>query len=233
MKPYYDCAGITLYHGDARDVLPAIRDRVHCEAVVVDPPWPLRQGIKKRTAIPKIQGVERADELFGEVAPLLPPVSRIVVHLGPGSDPRILRHIPDDMAFIRVVDLPYVPVSRRGPLLVGSDQAYIFGSWPKLVRPARVLPGRGPLAIPQRRWRGEHPCPRHPDHVLWLVRVWGCGPVIDPFAGAGTTLWAARELGVQAIGIEIDEAHCETIVRRLAQAQMFPEASLMAEGGAA
>ncbi len=40
--------------------------------------------------------------------------------------------------------------------------------------------------------------------------------VLDPFAGSGTTLLAAREEGMSAVGIEQDTGHCDIIRNRLA-----------------
>jgi site-specific DNA-methyltransferase (adenine-specific) len=43
------------------------------------------------------------------------------------------------------------------------------------------------------------------------------GTVVDPFVGSGTMLRVAKDLGIKAIGIEIEEKYCEIAVRRLAQ----------------
>jgi len=43
------------------------------------------------------------------------------------------------------------------------------------------------------------------------------GLVLDCFAGSGSTLLAARLLGRQAVGIEIDERYCAVAVERLRQ----------------
>lgn len=50
------------------------------------------------------------------------------------------------------------------------------------------------------------------------------GIILDPCCGSGTTLVAAKEFGVTAVGIEIDEEHCKSAVERLRQGVLFTEA---------
>lgn len=60
-------------------------------------------------------------------------------------------------------------------------------------------PHRFPLALA--RWLIE----MIPPHLI----------ICDPFAGSGTTLLAARNLGRKAVGIELEEQYCDLIIRRL------------------
>jgi site-specific DNA-methyltransferase (adenine-specific) len=65
---------------------------------------------------------------------------------------------------------------------------------------------------------GEHPTAKPLPLLRTLLSVvCGSGVVLDPFAGSGTTLLAARSLGLAAIGVEADERYCEVVAKALSQ----------------
>ena len=66
---------------------------------------------------------------------------------------------------------------------------------------------------------GKHPCEKPLVMVEHMIRV-STRPgdtILDPFAGSGTTLRAAANLGRKAIGVELDERYCEVIAKRMDQ----------------
>lgn len=70
-----------------------------------------------------------------------------------------------------------------------------------------------------------HPTVKPTDLMRWLVRLVTPlgGLVLDPFAGSGSTLVAARAEGFRAIGIEREEEYAGIIADRLSQLSLFSE----------
>ena len=65
----------------------------------------------------------------------------------------------------------------------------------------------------------EHPYEKPVELIAKLLSK-SNGVALDPFAGSGTTLVAAKHLGRKAIGIEIEERYCEIAAKRLQQEVM-------------
>lgn len=210
MKPYYEDlrAGITIIHGDCREILP---DLLPVEAVITDPVWPNASVV-----------MAGQDDPFGLLAEMWKALSclptRAAIQLGCDSDPRFLSAVPESLPFFRVAWLEIARVGYKGRLLMTGDVAYLFGEPPPSKQGAHVIPGRMIDPDSGGKYPG-HPCPRKLGHLRWLVKWWTADKdtILDPFMGSGTTLRAAKDLGRRAIGIEIEERYCEIAAKRLSQ----------------
>jgi site-specific DNA-methyltransferase (adenine-specific) len=64
---------------------------------------------------------------------------------------------------------------------------------------------------------GKHPCEKPLAMMEHIVKTSSRpdATVLDCFAGSGSTLLAAKNLGRKAIGVEMDERYCEITANRL------------------
>lgn len=69
-----------------------------------------------------------------------------------------------------------------------------------------------------------HPSPKPVPLMRDLLRVVAPhgGVVLDPFMGSGSTLLAARELGIRAVGIEAEAEFCAIAAGRLRESSVTP-----------
>lgn len=69
------------------------------------------------------------------------------------------------------------------------------------------------------KYRGKHPCEKPRELLRHMIDA-SSKPgdlILDPFAGSGSTLEAARQAGRRAVGIEQDERWCEHAANRLSK----------------
>ena len=209
MKPYYEHAGITIYHGDCRDVLP----HVSADVLVTDPPY----GMKWNTDTSRFGGghresVKRRVQGRSDWGPVI-------------SDDEPFDPSPW-LDFSGVVLWGSNHFSARLP--VGTTLVWIkrldggFGSFLSDAEVAWRKGGHGVYCRRDTSLMGETKARAHPTQkpvgiMSWSIERAGGGSVLDPFMGSGTTLRAAKDLGRNAIGIEIEERYCEIAAKRLAQ----------------
>lgn len=209
--PYYQHAGISIFHGDCREILPGLTGY---QSILTDPIWP-------NNSIEEFQGIDQF-KLLAEALALCGEAKRVTIHLGCDSDPRFLAAVPAAWPFFRSCNLEIARVGYKGRLLMTGDIAYLFGAPPPSRPGAHLVPGRCMESAGQGK-EAAHPCPRKIMHVGWLTKWWTepGDTVLDPFAGSGTTLVAAKNHGRKAIGIETQERYCEIAAKRLAQEVLF------------
>jgi len=196
-KPYYDHAGITIYHGDCREILPTLEP---VDAVITDPPYGLHfQGeawdanmvdwlTMARKAAPVVAFTTAPTTMWDYPRP-----DWVMCWARQGSMSRTA----------------HGTFNHWTPVLV-----YGKGTWnPDFITIHAVESGNRSLGI-------RHPCPKPEKLMRWLIGGVG-GTILDPFMGSGTTLVAAKQLWRRAIGIEIEEKYCEIAVKRLSQ-EMLP-----------
>jgi site-specific DNA-methyltransferase (adenine-specific) len=187
MTPYYSEDGITIYHGDCREILPEV---TRCGLVITDPPYP---GYEKGWDVP-------------DVAAILSGIPATKVVFWPVLTPSPLRSCAAEHVWHKPNGQSRYQYER---ILVEGDVA----ADAKVFRVAAILPNY----VQYWRECVDHPTQKPLSLLLRLLGMYSGDPVLDPFMGSGTTLVAAQQLGRKAIGIEIEERYCEIAVKRLAQ----------------
>lgn len=214
MTPYYADDTVTLWHGDCRE----ITDWLTADVLVTDPPY----GIGWRTNGGGGNGITPGRRHEGIHGDNDVSARNSVLDLW-GLKPALVFGSFRAPAPVRVIEtLVYRKPADSGVLGTTTgwrrdvEPVYVLGTWPRRkTRWSAVIAARG--GICNAVMRTGHPHTKPLDVMEQLVAACPEGVIADPFAGSGSTLVAARNLGRRAVGVELEEQYCETIARRLSQ----------------
>lgn len=198
MVLYYEHGGITIHHGDCREVLPGLE----FEALVTDPPY----GTGERLRV----GGEFADtrQAWDEWnVEWLPRAESGAVFCPPRRIPELSEWCGAKWRLLAWVSGN--PAARKGVVPRYGIQPIV--GW-GLAGPAASLDWMRHRSNIQT----DHPHEKPGAVMRWLCGL-TVGSILDPFMGSGSTLRAAKDLGRRAVGIEIEERYCELAALRLAQ----------------
>lgn len=214
---YYDKDGIQIYHGDCRDVLPQLR----ADVVLTDPPYGINGAsgnINKARGKGKYQSnftddrayietvvVPIVQELIGRVPCVVVTPGNSNFDLYPRCDSFGVFYQPAAVGLQTFGNLDAQPILYYGKNALGRNMGVPCSY--KLTEAPPV--SAHPCAKPFNAWRKLLSNIAKPGMVI-----------LDPFMGSGTTLRAAKDLNMRAIGIELDERYCDEAARRLSQEVM-------------
>lgn len=213
MSPYYEDDLVTLYHGDCRE----ITEWLAADVLVTDPPYGMayesNRNRDKRNA--KVgRSVEGDASTADRDAALGLWGDRPALVFGKWTCPRPVATRARLIWDKRVqgtgdLSIPWGPA---------DEEIYVLGTGFVGKRGGNVLSAQ--MLMSNDANRPDHPTPK-PVGLMESLIAKTVGVVADPFAGSGSTLVAAKQLGRRAIGVELEERYCEIAARRLAQDTLF------------
>ena len=218
MKPYYQDDLVTLYHGDCLEHADLWTG---ADVLVTDPPYgrAWKQGdtgklrgwasdnhagiandstTNARDSALMAWGVKKPALAFGDLMLAPPDGTKHVLIYDKGSDAGFTGAVG---GYRRNVEAIY---------LIGKGWGSGLGGRSAVVKTGKSAGGN--LA----RTTG-HPHTKPGDVMEVIIQAAPPGTVADPFAGSGSTLVAAKNLGRKVIGVELEERYCEIIAKRCAQ----------------
>jgi site-specific DNA-methyltransferase (adenine-specific) len=237
VKPYYEADGITIYHGDCRDIA---EPWALADIIDTDPPYSLSvatdhtnrpgKGTRRLNFFAGDQDWDVMTALVLETVDLASHSERVRSfymwcghrQFGPVIDR--LEKLGWQTRFLvwnkkcPVPAPPGVGWNSGAELCVYAFRSGRLWNWETGKEP------RSNVITADSYRHGQPGKVAHPTQkpvvLMRLPILSSCpegGTVLDPFMGSGTTLVAAREAGRRAIGIELEEEYCEIAARRLDQ----------------
>lgn len=226
MTPYYSDDAVTIYHGDALDVMADIRTG-SVDAVVTDPPYVIG-AVSAGNMSSKAGGWQDMMNSALWFAAWYREVDRVLSSSGVFWTFCNWRSLPVVMRAALDAQMPVTSCAVW-------DKQWIGPGGPQGLRPSYemiallcqqgfAVKNRGIADVIAHKV-GSYKASGHPAEkplgllarLLEISDLSAGALVVDPFLGSGTTLRAAKNAGLRGIGIESEERYCEIAAKRMAQ----------------
>ncbi len=224
VTPYYQDPYVTIFQGDAKEILPTLPTP---DLIIADPPYDLWGEFVDLVFSPKIPVAAFCSFQYRGIIETVMgrPNTEIIWHFPVGR--WISHHLPlltHSSILVYSDNLTgesaYVgdPINDKTPIKKGFQS---IGN--DYVRPDRVYHPRdnqllkSVITAPKDLTYGSW---SKPLTVMTPLIEWLSTPgqlIIDPFMGSGSAIRAAANIGRKAIGIELDESRCEIAATRMSQ----------------
>lgn len=232
--PYFEHAGITLYHGDCRDILPELPQ---ADIVLTDPPYSETTHSGARTNLSTAKGTVDPGMLinfdsitYGELHAILSMAAKaskkwVVSFMDWRHIAKMEESPPEGLRFVRYGiwvkpnSAPQFTGDRPGTGWEGIAFMHALGrlKWNGKGRSSVFTCN----IVHQNHKLGTNPTEKPLPLLKELITLFSDegDTVLDPFSGSCAVLRAAQLTGRNAIGIERDERQCEIAARMLSARQ--------------
>jgi DNA modification methylase len=234
MTPYYQDDAVTIYHGDAREILPDL-DIIGTQAWLTDPPYSsggFQEAGRAAGSIGKMGALTSADTIGGDTLStrgymnLMRDVlrhSRNAAEIGVFTDWRMWINTSDALEYAGLTMRAMI-VWSKGNNGIGrpwrNQHELIAFAMRNRSNKERVAK-HGNVIDCARSGNEYHPTEKPLELLTKIVDNMVGDVVVDPFAGSGGVLRAAKTLGRQAVGIDIEERYCDIAARLCSQGVLF------------
>lgn len=232
IEPYYQDESATIYCGDCREILPQLTEQ-QFDLVLTDPPY-AAAAATVTTGFAKTKWGGN----WGDMS-LVCMMAEMVLDSGAVQSAKEVYWFCDHLSYAALMPSFF----RRYPLVQNivwdKDMLGVGAHYRKQTEliiysrqqdaPTMRSDARDLIRLRPNYASKQHPAEKPFELIAQLIGATKCGVVLDPFAGSGTTLVAAKALGLKAIGIEIERKYCDIAIERLRQRSLFSLPELQAE----
>lgn len=203
MNPYYQDSAVTIYHGDCREILPALGK---FDLLLTDPPYGINAARHRNCQANGWRDYGTADEGKWDESPV---------------DASLLSKCLESASKAQIWGGNYFVLPPSMGWLVWDKGQRDFSladcelCWTSEHKATRIYTMARGTFLQEDRF---HPTQKPIDLFAWCIQKAGdVTTILDPFAGSGTTGRAAKDLGKKATLIEREERYCEIAAKRMAQ----------------